>query len=173
MHAPRPAGVTQVSLTRFKVNTQRCGTQPGRSESRITPITSSRMAAVLYCISISILYVASLYVWAVPGHRNHPVTVRARMLSVLLTCCVAWLPAWHMRRKVCVTAHSLARCRAVPNGSTDCGPLPAAAFFPCSWLMIMNVIQSLQQTCQSCCSCWACHLQARGSCSPTLPKRPH
>lgn len=52
--------------------------------------------AVACCLGISALYVASLYIWRVPADRQHPTTVRARMVGVLLTCCVAWLPAWHI-----------------------------------------------------------------------------
>lgn len=58
------------------------------------------MLAVAYCLAISVLYVASLYIWRVPADRQHPDTVKARMVSVLLTCCVAWLPAWHMHQQV-------------------------------------------------------------------------
>lgn len=60
------------------------------------------MLALIYCLAISVLYVVSLYVWrGVPPDRQHPDTVKARMLGVLLTCCVAWLPTWHMRNQVC------------------------------------------------------------------------
>jgi hypothetical protein len=58
------------------------------------------MVAVVHCLCISTLYVASLYIWRVPASRQHPDTIKARMKGVLMTCCVAWLPAWHMHRQV-------------------------------------------------------------------------
>jgi hypothetical protein len=52
------------------------------------------------CGLISLAYVASLYVWNTPPSRQHPDTVKWRMLGVVLCSCVAWLPAGLMHRRV-------------------------------------------------------------------------
>ncbi|XP_018350382.1 PREDICTED: CAAX prenyl protease 2 isoform X1 [Trachymyrmex septentrionalis] len=45
--------------------------------------------AILACLALSIVYVASLYVWSSPHNREHPSTIKKRFLSVFIMTLVS------------------------------------------------------------------------------------
>eukprot|EP00798_Chlamydomonas_sp_ICE-L_P024600 gene24600-10218_t len=49
------------------------------------------MHAVLGCLFSTVIYVGSLYIWRGPP-RDHPVTIKRRMLSVTIASTLAWIP---------------------------------------------------------------------------------
>lgn len=58
------------------------------------------MAAVAGCSLISFAYVGVLYVWhGLP--RDHPCTIKRRLMSILLVCGLTWMPAWLLARHIC------------------------------------------------------------------------
>lgn len=54
---------------------------------------------VCWCFCITAAYLACLHLaaWGAPPWRQHPVTVKRRMLGVLACSCVAWLPVFALR----------------------------------------------------------------------------
>lgn len=80
------------------------------------------MQSIACCGLISTLYVSSLYVWRTPPSRQHPTTVKWRMLGVTLTSLVAWLPAWLMLRQARVPVPArLALDLIIPAALPVCG----------------------------------------------------
>ncbi|DBA79350.1 TPA: hypothetical protein ACH3X2_000001 [Trebouxia sp. C0005] len=64
------------------------------------------MHAVLNCMCIGIAYVVPFYARA--GHeRNHPSTIKFRMVSTATTCLVAWVPLYWQLQSKTAFAHKL------------------------------------------------------------------
>jgi hypothetical protein len=64
--------------------------------------------ALVGCFCCCFVYVGSLYIWSgLP--RNHPATIKRRTVSVLLACCLTWVPLYlalpkrDMHGKVCAS----------------------------------------------------------------------
>ncbi|GLI60557.1 hypothetical protein VaNZ11_002715 [Volvox africanus] len=50
--------------------------------------------AVLTCLAIASSYVGALYIWGRSLPRDHPTTIKRRLLSVVLVCGVSWAPVY-------------------------------------------------------------------------------
>ncbi len=73
-----------------------------------------RMAPLWGCGLITAVYVGLLNVWGHTLPRDHPTTIKRRMLSVAAACTVSWVPvAWTLMqdptRKVRVISRALQR----------------------------------------------------------------
>ncbi|KAG2444964.1 hypothetical protein HXX76_001699 [Chlamydomonas incerta] len=62
--------------------------------------SSTRGLAVLACIANALAYVGLLYVWRGNLPRDHPTTIKRRVLSTALACSVAWLPVYFWATRI-------------------------------------------------------------------------
>ncbi|GLC37883.1 hypothetical protein PLESTB_001506400 [Pleodorina starrii] len=67
--------------------------------SSTSPLDTSAMhtgvpQAVLACLAIASTFVGLLYIWRGTLPRDHPTTVKRRLLSIAMVCSVAWVPAY-------------------------------------------------------------------------------
>lgn len=61
----------------------------------------SRMwPGVLCCLLIAVVYVSCLYVKRTPASRQHPETVKWRIIAVLVASSMAWWPVYIRRQQV-------------------------------------------------------------------------
>ncbi|KAG2448480.1 hypothetical protein HYH02_006372 [Chlamydomonas schloesseri] len=60
----------------------------------------SQTGAVLACIANALCYVGLLYVWRGNLPRDHPTTIKRRVLSTALACTVSWLPIYFWATRV-------------------------------------------------------------------------
>ncbi|GIL68953.1 hypothetical protein Vafri_22216, partial [Volvox africanus] len=65
-----------------------------RLSLRNCPMPSGVALAVLACLAITSSYVGALYIWGSSLPRDHPTTIKRRLLSVVLVCGVSWMPAY-------------------------------------------------------------------------------
>eukprot|EP00198_Chlamydomonas_reinhardtii_P000823 XP_001690158.1 predicted protein [Chlamydomonas reinhardtii] len=61
---------------------------------------SARGLAVLACVANALSYVGLLYVWRGNLPRDHPTTIKRRIISTTLACSVAWLPVYFWATRV-------------------------------------------------------------------------
>ncbi|XP_011141942.1 CAAX prenyl protease 2 [Harpegnathos saltator] len=52
------------------------------------------ISAVLSCLALSVVYVASLYVWSSPHNREHPSTIKKRFFSVFIMTLISPVPLY-------------------------------------------------------------------------------
>ncbi|XP_077265639.1 ras converting CAAX endopeptidase Sras [Temnothorax americanus] len=61
---------------------------------RSTDISATCVFPILACFALSIVYVASLYVWSSPYSREHPSTIKKRFVSILVITLVSPAPVY-------------------------------------------------------------------------------
>lgn len=55
---------------------------------------------MLACVANALSYVGLLYVWRGNLPRDHPTTIKRRIISTTLACSVAWLPVYFWATRV-------------------------------------------------------------------------
>ncbi|KAI5706264.1 hypothetical protein M8J76_008203 [Diaphorina citri] len=68
---------------------------------------TSMWKPILACLVLSIVYVASLYIWSSPLTRNEPATIRKRFFSVFVMSLVSPLFLWYFLDKKYLEKNSL------------------------------------------------------------------
>lgn len=61
---------------------------------RSTDYSHSCVSAILSCLGLSVVYVASLYVWSSPHNREHPSTIKKRFFSVFIMTLISPAPLY-------------------------------------------------------------------------------
>ena len=81
--------------------------------------------AAAACAGVALLYVLSLYMASGSRPRNHPTTIRRRMLACAAVSCVAWLPVyyWAQWKKVTVSTCCASRQRVASSAARSSWPL--------------------------------------------------
>ncbi|KAL6444817.1 hypothetical protein ACFW04_002095 [Cataglyphis niger] len=61
---------------------------------RSTDNSHNCVSAILSCLGLSVVYVASLYVWSSPHNREHPSTIKKRFFSVFIMTLISPVPLY-------------------------------------------------------------------------------